>query len=94
VTDRRPPNARRRLGWPLVAFVGTWLPGTVALAVRHGRRMDFSGRLDRGWEPIVDAATTTGAVMLAPAFFVAVTVFVVQAWLAERATTAGHAPPR
>ena len=68
-------------------FFLTWIPLSVWRGLAQGRsfRIGHDGADNKG--PLIDAIIQLAAVMLAPALFAAVAVFVLWAWREERRST-------
>ena len=77
------PATRRRLWYSGVAFTLVWLPASIVMGVRHGRALRFPGDNASQAGPLLEGILWLGMVMLVPALFVALAVFVVHAVVTE-----------
>lgn len=78
------PATRRRLWYSGTAFVVVWVPSSIVLGVRWGRSLRFPGDNATHTGPIIEGMIQFGLVMLVPALFVALAVFVAHAVVTER----------
>ena len=78
------PATRRRLWYSGSAFVAVWVPASIVLGVRWGRSLRFPGDHATHTGPVIEGVMQFALVMLVPALFVALTVFVAHAVATER----------
>jgi len=78
------PTTRRRLWYSGAAFFAVWVPPSIVLGIRWGRSLRFPGDNATHTGPIVEGVMQFGLVMLVPALFVALAVFVAHAVATER----------
>lgn len=76
---------RRGVRFAAVAFCVTWIPLTLVRGIALGREFRIGRHGQGATGPLVDAVIQVAFVMLAPALFVALAVFVFWAWREERA---------
>ena len=78
------PATRRRLWYSGAAFLAVWMPTSIVMGVRWGRSLRFPGDNASRSGPIIEGVIWIGMVMLVPALFVALAVFVGHAVVTER----------
>jgi hypothetical protein len=78
------PATRRRLWYAGSAFFAVWVPTSIILGVRWGRSLRFPGDNATHTGPIIEGVMQFALVMLVPALFVALAVFVAHAVATER----------
>ena len=78
------PATRRRLWYSGTAFFVVWVPSSVVLGLRWGRSLRFPGDNASHTGPVIEGVMQFSLVMLVPALFVALAVFVAHAVVTER----------
>jgi len=75
---------RRGAQLAVLVFFLTWIPLTVWRGIAFGRTFRIGAGADRSNGPLIEGMIQIGAVMLAPALFVALLAFALWAWREER----------
>lgn len=75
---------RRGAQLAVLVFFLTWIPLTVWRGLAFGRTFRIGTGADRSSGPLIEGMIQIGAVMLAPALFVALLAFALWAWREER----------
>jgi len=84
---------RRGAKLATAAFFLTWIPLSVWRGIVYGRQLQFGPEGKADWRPLGDGIINLAAIMLAPAAFVALIVFVLWAWREERRSDSNRGSP-